>query len=195
MKAYRFTNQENTWWIEYRTDGMENSEFEKVVNIKTSNTAKKGLELTDEMIGIKLPNHLGQEVTQIGLEALATANSLRLEKRYESKVPAWLRKSASALISEFKFLDSKNAALSVDVVGVIDDQANTIALTVPAATVVTALVASFTTAFGVTAVAIGATPQVSGTTANNFSAPKSYVVTAEDGTTTKTYVVTVTVAS
>ena len=66
-----------------------------------------------------------------------------------------------------------------------------IAVTVPFATDVTALAATFTTTGA--SVAVSATPQVSGTTANNFTSPVTYTVTAAD-TTTKAYIVTVTSA-
>ena len=56
----------------------------------------------------------------------------------------------------------------------------------------TSQIATFTTSANAT-VKVGATAQVSGTTANNYTSPVSYVVTAQDGTTTKTYTVTVTV--
>ena len=65
----------------------------------------------------------------------------------------------------------------------------TIAVTMPFGTVVTGLVATFTTAGS--SVAVGTTPQVSGTTANNFTSPVTYTVTAAD-TTTMAYIVTVT---
>lgn len=76
--------------------------------------------------------------------------------------------------------------------GVINEGAKTIAITMPFGTVVTNLVATFTTSAAAN-VKIGTTPQVSGTTANNFSSPKTYTVTAEDGSHVD-YVVTVTVA-
>jgi hypothetical protein len=72
--------------------------------------------------------------------------------------------------------------------GVIDEGAKTITVAVPYATVVTALVASFTTTGS--AVTVGATAQVSGTTANNFTTPVTYTVTAANASTTS-YVVTV----
>ena len=67
-----------------------------------------------------------------------------------------------------------------------------IAVTVPFGTDVTALVATFTTTGA--SVSVGATPQVSGTTPNNFTSPVTYTVTAADAS-TKAYTVTVTVAS
>ncbi len=68
----------------------------------------------------------------------------------------------------------------------------TVALTVPAGTTVTALIAYFTVAVGCT-VAVSATPQVSGTTANDFTGAVDYVVT--QGAVNKTWTVTVTVAT
>ena len=78
--------------------------------------------------------------------------------------------------------------------GVITDTSPTvgsIAVTVPFGTAVTALVATFTTTGA--SVAVDGTPQVSGTTQNNFSSPVHYIVTAQDAS-TKDYTVTVTVA-
>ena len=75
-------------------------------------------------------------------------------------------------------------------VGVISG--TNIAVTVPYGTDVTALVATFTTTGA--SVSVGATPQVSGTTPNNFTSPVTYTVTAADAS-TKAYTVTVTVAA
>lgn len=63
---------------------------------------------------------------------------------------------------------------------------------VPAGTSVTSLVATFAINGGT--VTVGATPEISGQTANDFSNPVVYTVTAEDGT-TQDYTVTVMVAS
>lgn len=64
----------------------------------------------------------------------------------------------------------------------------TIAVTVPTGTNVTALIATFTTTGA--SVKVGAVAQVSGTTVNNFTSTVAYLVTAGDGT-TATYNVTV----
>jgi raffinose/stachyose/melibiose transport system substrate-binding protein len=72
--------------------------------------------------------------------------------------------------------------------GTIDESAKTIAVSVPYGTAVTALVATFTTRGA--SVAVGIAAQVSGTTANDFTSPVTYVVTAADGS-TASYVVTV----
>jgi hypothetical protein len=72
--------------------------------------------------------------------------------------------------------------------GVINEVTHAIAVTVPPGTDVHALVATFTTTGA--AVAVARTPQVSGTTANDFSRPVTYRVTAADGT-GQDYLVTV----
>ena len=77
------------------------------------------------------------------------------------------------------------------VTGTIDETNKTIAVTMPFGTNVSALVATFTTTG--TSVSVGATPQISGTTANNFTSPVVYTVTAADATTVS-YTVTVPVA-
>jgi hypothetical protein len=67
-----------------------------------------------------------------------------------------------------------------------------ITVSVPYNTTVTSLVATFILSGG--SVTIGGTPQVSGTTVNNFTSPLTYRVTAGDGS-TKDYTVTVTVST
>lgn len=76
------------------------------------------------------------------------------------------------------------------IAGTINEAAKTVAITVPALTVVTGLVATFTHT-GVSA-KIGATVQVSGTTANNFTSAVTYIIT-DAANNTQNYVVTVTV--
>jgi hypothetical protein len=92
-------------------------------------------------------------------------------------------------LTAYAFLSASNAGLGADVTATING--TTIAATVPSGTNVTALVATFATTG--TSVKVGATAQVSGTTANNFSSPVTYRVTAADGS-TQDYTVTVTVA-
>jgi len=76
----------------------------------------------------------------------------------------------------------------------INAKAGTIGVTVSSGTGVTALVATFTTSSGVSAVAVGAVPQVSGKTPNNFTNMVTYTITAQDGTTKINWAVTVTPA-
>ncbi|MDD2309832.1 MAG: ice-binding family protein [Desulfuromonadaceae bacterium] len=88
--------------------------------------------------------------------------------------------------------DKAFSAYSLDgSIGTIDETAKTIVVTMPNGTNVMAMAAIFTiTGDGVK---VGAEAQLSGVTANNFTAPVTYTVTAPDNTTT-TYTVTVTVA-
>ncbi len=75
--------------------------------------------------------------------------------------------------------------------GIINETNKTVAVTEPNGTNVTALIASFTTTGA--SVSVNSTPQISGTTANNFSSPVTYTVTAADGS-TASYTVTVSIA-
>lgn len=88
--------------------------------------------------------------------------------------------------------DEMNTYSLAGVSGTIDPGTETIAVTLPYGANVSALVATFTTTGS--SVKVGNRNQVSGTTANNFAAPVTYIVTAADGTTTY-YTVTVTVAA
>ena len=97
--------------------------------------------------------------------------------------------SDAKALTAFAFPAALNPGLAADVTATITGTA--IAATVPFGTDVTALVATFSTT-GV-GVAIGGVAQVSGTTANDFTAALTYVVTAANGT-TQAYTVTVTAA-
>jgi hypothetical protein len=92
--------------------------------------------------------------------------------------------------SNAKAITSFEFTSPVSVSGTIDEDAKTIAVTVPSATDVRQLIAAFRTS-GVS-VTVGGVEQVSGTTPNDFSAPVEYVVTAADGS-MATYAVTVTI--
>ncbi|MFC2126435.1 FG-GAP-like repeat-containing protein, partial [Bacteroidota bacterium] len=76
----------------------------------------------------------------------------------------------------------------------IDNVNHTIDIEVTYNTDVTGLVATFTLSAG-TSTDIEDTPQVSGTTDNDFTTAVTYTVTAEDGTTTQDWIVTVTKAT
>lgn len=89
-----------------------------------------------------------------------------------------------------EFLSYSFASLDPEVVGIIDNTAYTVNLTVPYVADVTALVATFELTDGAT-VAINDVDQVSGTTANDFTSPVTYTLTAQDGITTQDWVVTV----
>jgi hypothetical protein len=87
-------------------------------------------------------------------------------------------------ILSFDFL-----ALMPAVSGTIDQVSKTVNLTVTQETPVTSLVASFTLSPAAT-VRVGATPQISGVTANNFINPLVYTVVSESGS-LQDYLVTV----
>ncbi len=87
-------------------------------------------------------------------------------------------------LTEFSFNDISPAAIA-EITG------SAIAVTVPYATDLSSLVASFTTT-GIS-VSVNGIEQVSGETANDFTSPVTYRVTAEDGSTSD-YAVTVTAA-
>jgi hypothetical protein len=93
-------------------------------------------------------------------------------------------------ITSFSFTKALNSALPSDISGSISG--TTITVTVPYGTAITNLIASFTTT-GMS-VKIDSTPQISGSTANNFSSSKTYIVTAVDGSTAG-YTVTVSIGS
>ncbi len=90
--------------------------------------------------------------------------------------------------------DIKSFAIATGETAVINSTARTIAITMPLGTTVTALKPTFTISDYAT-IKVGATSQVSGVTANDFTNPVTYSVTAEDGVTVKEWVVTVTVAT
>ena len=82
-------------------------------------------------------------------------------------------------------------ALTPPVIGTIKESAHRIGLTLRYGTPVTALVATFTTTGA--SVKVDGITQVSGTTANDFTSPRTYTVTAIDGT-TQAYAVSVSFA-
>ncbi len=87
------------------------------------------------------------------------------------------------------FITYKFAGLTPNVVGIINNTAHTVALTVPYPTNVTALVATFTLSDNTTA-KVGAVAQVSGVTPNNFTNPVTYTLTK--GALIQDWIVTVT---
>jgi hypothetical protein len=95
-------------------------------------------------------------------------------------------------ITDFRFTSALNNGYGVqwNCIGIFSG--TSITILVPHDTDRSGLIATFTTT-GQT-VSVGATPQESGVTHNNFSSPVTYRVTAEDGS-TKNYTVTVNVAA
>jgi len=75
--------------------------------------------------------------------------------------------------------------------GVIDENAKSIAVTVPYGTEVTSLVATYVTTGA--SVKVGSTTQISGTTTNDFTDPVTYIVSAADGS-SASYTATISIA-
>jgi hypothetical protein len=94
--------------------------------------------------------------------------------------------SSAKNITAYAFPSAENPGLANDAIGSING--TQITVTVPTGTVVTALVAAFTST-GQT-VYVGSTMQASGETANDFTNPVTYTVTAADMS-TQSYTVTV----
>ena len=186
MKFYRFTDEANTWWVELRVSGMQNSITEKVMSIITSNSDP--LELNKDMIEAGLPTLLGTEVAQAELLALATTKSLRLLKKYESESDEWLRVSTSKNILTFAFQEETGAAT-------IDADEKTVDIEVAFGTDVTDLVAWFTLSYGAFATVGLSTDQVSGTTENDFTNPVTYIIHSETPMDSEEWTVTVMIAA
>jgi hypothetical protein len=101
-------------------------------------------------------------------------------------VTVTLAPNTAKAITAYSFVGYTGAA------GTINEAAKTIAVTLPFGTIVTNLVATFTTTGN--SVQVGSTVQTSTATANDFTSPVAYIVTAADAS-TATYTVTVTLAS
>ncbi|HEY0192089.1 MAG TPA: hypothetical protein VGC42_13305 [Kofleriaceae bacterium] len=105
-------------------------------------------------------------------------------------VSVTVAQSSAKAITAFSFDTANNPGLSANVTATVDEGNKLITASVPFGTDVTKLVATFTTT-GAT-VKVGSVTQVSGMTANNFTASVLYVVTAANGSTV-TYTVTITI--
>ena len=101
-------------------------------------------------------------------------------------MPALAGGSSAAEITAYSLPGETQAAT-------INSGAGTIGVNVQYGTNVTGLVATFTTSASITSITVGTipVPQVSGTTANNFTSPVVYAVKAQDGSTIKDWTVTV----
>ena len=171
-KIYKFSNYAKTFNVQVITDGYADQKSFHIVDIlgKTDVAIKAGYSLDI------------QPITEFQLEQLATNKNFTLSVEEE----VWnTAKNKEAEIKAFQFNSVTEADIS------INEVAGTIKVNVPNGTTVTALVATFSLSTGASA-KIGATAQVSGTTANNFTSPKTYTITSEFGN-TKDYVVTVVV--
>lgn len=176
-KSYRFYNDAKTVEAEYVTDGMLNHE-----TFFLTEERREGL--VDRVAGLDLNI---QPYTEAALVSLAGTKGLTLEKWNDGK-------KVGFLVSDNNFTAFAIKAPAVTTItAVINPTLHTIALTVANATVVTALVAIFQLSEGASA-KISSTPQVSGTTANNFTSAVTYSITSANGV-SQNWVVTITVAA
>lgn len=186
MKFYRITDEQNTWWAEFRTDGMADSVVEKIVSIKSKfrTEAVNPTDLHVEMIKLGLPNKVGTEVTQAGLLAFCTTKSLRLIKQYESLADNYLRASTSK--------DFISYTVPGQVGGeVIDTENATITIGVTAATDISALIATFVVPFNAFVTDSLSNDQVSGVTENDFTNDVTMLVYSETPMDSKEYTITI----
>ena len=183
----------------FETNAVDLGTFADLTAAKHSTTgAKYGIPMTTGFIKL-LDSTDGAAALSTHCTVLKVVELITLPNGYEGIKFAVAQSSPIVILSEanfitaFAFEDSLNDAFSGgDVTGVIDQDAQTISLTVPALTAVTALIASFTASANST-VKVGSTAQTSGTTDNDFTTAVTYTVIAENGE-TRDYVVTVTVA-
>lgn len=174
MKSYRFYNDAKTVDVTYLTDATTSIKKATIVDVKSLNDA-------DVIAGMDLK--VGVAYDEEVLKAKAITLNLNLEIVNDR-----------TLISNTTFeADFLTFTLSAQTgAATIDADEKTIDIEVASGTALTALVPTFTLSTGAS-VAIGETPQVSGTTSNNFTSAVEYVVTGAAGKEV-TWTVTVTVA-
>jgi hypothetical protein len=173
-KIYNFYNDDRTVDSEYISDGMLNHETFFLTELRS-------VDPVDIQAGVNLQV---KEYTETELKALAVAKDLTLSVFNDGTFIEYLNSDNN--IWQFSFPEETGEAT-------IDSAAKTVAIEVANGTVVTALVATFRVSDGAAA-DISDTPQVSGTTANDFTAPVVYTVTGDDGV-EEDWTVTVTVAA
>ena len=163
-------------------------------------TVPYGTDVTDLIAYFELSDGASATVGTEPQESGDTVNDFTLPVTYtitgeDSTTQDWVVSvtieppSTETDIEEFEFDKDDNSTLSYDVESTIDSVNHTITLTAPFGTR-NSLKAAFVLSDGATA-AVGATPQASGTTSNDFTSAVVYTVTAQDGTTTQDWTVTV----
>lgn len=174
MRMYVFTPPDNSFRVSYLTNAVSTNDrlFINEIKSEKSGVVTPGLLSEGQAVGL-YDDYL--EVTEVQLKAKAVALGYSLQV-YEDR-------------------QTKNRILSMtsptSVATIINDIAGTVEVQVPYGTTITALVMTFTLGDGATA-KIGAAAQTSGSTANNFTSSKVYVITPASGA-TKSYTVSVTV--
>ena len=181
MKYYRFEDQAGTEFLEYRTDGMQNSVNERIVETSywTTSSPTVQIELPATLINKGFPNKLGADISSIALIAIATSAGYRLVQTYESLASVVLKKNSINSILTFSLAAQTGVA-------VIDDEDKTVDIEVLYGTNVTELIPAITTSRL-------STVDPASLEETDFTAPVTYTVTAEDGT-EEDWTVTVAVA-
>lgn len=86
MKKYLFTNYAATWWAEYQVDGMQTTDNQRVLGIRSMSVGGtvNPTDLDATMVALGLPNHYGGYWTEVQMIALATSLNLGLKMIYEN---------------------------------------------------------------------------------------------------------------
>lgn len=175
MKFLLVEDELRTWWIEYRTSGMATQDNETIVGIRSKyNGVINHTDVAPELVALGAWDKVGTRFNVTALLTLATSKLWRVTRLSEAVAPVVLREATGNDLLTFSIPDG--------VVGdvTINPTNHTVQINVEADQAVTALIATFTATPG-SVVKIGATVQVSGVTANNFTSPKTYEVTSESG--------------
>jgi len=181
MKFFRIEPIDRSWWVDYRTSGMEESISEKVESILSSNDAPNHLDVPSAAVMVGFPVHLGDETSEIALKALADAAGFEMSKRYENG--DW--EGYGLDVIGFSFYEQTGAAT-------IDHENYTIDIEVANGTDPSDLVAVFALSIGASADVV-ATPVVSGVTSVDYTNPVTLTITNSFGD-EQDWTVTVTVA-
>ena len=86
MKKYIFSNAAATWWAEYQTDGMQTTDNQKIMGIRSQSVGGtlNHTDLDSTMVAMGLPNKVGLATTEVTLVGLATSLNLNLKMVYEN---------------------------------------------------------------------------------------------------------------
>jgi len=86
MKKYTFSNLAATWWAEYQVDGMQTTDNQKVLGIRSMSVGGtvNPTDIDPTMAALGLPVHYGVPFTEVEWIELATAQNLNLVMTYEN---------------------------------------------------------------------------------------------------------------
>lgn len=85
MKKYIFSNAAATWWAEYQTDGMQTTDNQRILGIRSMSVGGtiNSTDIDATMTALGLPNHPGGLFNEVDQIALATSLNLNLSMVYE----------------------------------------------------------------------------------------------------------------